>query len=283
VRGSTPQARKESAAGALRESGYIAFWEDTGAHFPSLKGAASTEYYFECERTLLADFAPRLADASVLKTDLWDEAKNTEILRWAAEQGARPYGVDISLSIVREARAILGRHRPGCAVGDVRALPLSSDTFDLVYSMGTIEHFPETEAAVREIFRILRPGGVAIVGVPNRLDPFLRPALVGLMHLAGRYPYGMEKSYTAGALRRMLAAAGFAVTATSGILFMPGWLRMLDLWLHTRGARLATVSGWMVRPFAWAYRRFPAVRRHGYLVACVAVKPDAAGPRGGTP
>lgn len=276
MKGSAPEA---PAAPHPPESPYTAFWEETGAHFPSLKGAASTAYYFECERTLFRDFAARLEGASVLKTDLWDEAKNTEILRWTAEQGARPYGVDISFSIVREARALLRPFRPGCAVGDVRALPFPSDTFDLVYSMGTVEHFPETDAAVREIYRVLRPGGLAIVGVPNRLDPFLRPALVGLMQLAGRYPYGMEKSYTAGALHRMLAAAGFTVVGTSGILFMPGWLRMLDLWLHTRRSRLAALSGWLVRPFAWTYRRFPAVRRHGYLIACAAVKPG--GPAGG--
>jgi SAM-dependent methyltransferase len=268
---------REAPAPGRSGSPYTAFWEQTGAYFPSLKGAASTAYYFECERALFADFAARLDGARVLKTDLWDEAKNTEILRWTAEQGARPYGVDISFSIAREARALLAPFRGRCAVGDVRALPFPSGVFDLVYSMGTIEHFPETEVAVREIYRVLRPGGLAIVGVPNRLDPFLRPALVGLMQLAGRYPYGMEKSYTAGALRRMLAAAGFAVTATSGILFMPGWLRMLDLWLHTRDSRLAALSGWLVRPFAWAYRRFAAVRRHGYLIACAAVKPGGDG------
>ncbi|MDQ7858090.1 MAG: class I SAM-dependent methyltransferase [Armatimonadota bacterium] len=276
MKGSAPEA-PPAPAPERSGSSYAAFWEETGAHFPSLKGAASTAYYFECERTLFADFGARLGGARVLKTDLWDEAKNTEILRWAAEQGARPYGVDISFSIVREARALLWPHRPGCVVGDVRALPFPTGVFDLVYSMGTVEHFPETEVAVREIYRVLRPGGLAIVGVPNRLDPFLRPALVGLMRLADRYPYGMEKSYTAGALRRMLAAAGFEVTRTSGILFMPGWLRMLDLWLHTRRSRLAALSGWLVQPFAWAYRRFPAVRRYGYLIAAAAIKPGGPG------
>ena len=39
----------------------------------------------------------------VLKTDLWDEAKNTRILRWAAEAGIRAFGVDISPGIVRRA------------------------------------------------------------------------------------------------------------------------------------------------------------------------------------
>ena len=47
--------------------------------------------------------------------------------------------------------------------------------------MGTIEHFDESDAAVREMWRVLKPGGRAVVGVPNRLDPFLRPLLVAAM------------------------------------------------------------------------------------------------------
>jgi ubiquinone/menaquinone biosynthesis C-methylase UbiE len=62
-------------------------------------------------------------------------------------------------------------------VGDVRAIPFREGSVDAVYSMGTIEHFEEYAQAVREIFRVLRPGGTAIVGVLNKLDPFLRPLL----------------------------------------------------------------------------------------------------------
>ncbi len=254
---------------------YASFWDDVGAEFPSLKGAASTTYYFECERMLHEQFFPPLDGRVLLKTDLWDEAKNTEILRWAAERGARPVGVDIALSIVRQARDILNSHSPRLSVGDVRALPFRTDTVDLIYSMGTIEHFPDYAIAVEEIYRVLKPGGIAIIGVPNKLDPFLRPLLASSMQLVGRYPYGMEKSFTPRALRALLTSKGFRVTALSGILFMPGWLRMADLWCHTRLPALARVTGWCVRPFAWLYRRVPQVRRHGYLIACVATKPEA--------
>jgi SAM-dependent methyltransferase len=250
------------------------FWDDVGANFPSLKGAVSTAYYFECERWLFETYLPKLGDLVVFKTDLWDEAKNTEILRWAADHGARPMGVDVSIDVVREARRVLWGHRPGFVVGDVRAIPLREGSVDAVYSMGTIEHFVEYAQAVQEIYRILAPGGIAIVGVPNKLDPFLRPLLVHLLNLVGLYGYGMEKSFTPGALQRLLESAGFRVTARTGILFIPGWLRMLDLWLHTRRSRLTWVAARPVRLFAWLYRRVPAVRRHGYLTVCVAQRPD---------
>ena len=261
----------------LDHSRYVSFWGDVGASFPSLKGAASTQYYFECERMLHEQFFPQLKDLLLLKTDLWDEAKNTEILRWAAEQGARPVGVDIAFDTVQQAREVLGHHRPGCVVADVRALPFPDATFDLLYSMGTIEHFPDYEVAVRELFRVLKADGAAIIGVPNKLDPFLRPLLVCVLQRLGLYAYGMEKSFTPPALRRLLESAGFRVTALTGLLFMPGWLRMLDLLCHTRFPRLAPVTGWLVRPFAWLYQRVPTVRRHGYLIAAVVEKPSRAG------
>lgn len=249
------------------------FWDDVGAHFPSLKGAPSTAYYFECERWLFETFAPKLRDRVVAKTDLWDEAKNTEILRWVAEQGASPAGIDVSLPTVRAARGVLASHRPALAGGDVRAMPFRTGSVDVVYSMGTIEHFPEYAQAVGEIFRVLKPGGLAIVGVPNKLDPFLRPLMVHVLNACGLYGYGMEKSFTPGALQRLLESAGFRVTARTGILFMPGWLRMLELWLYTRGSPLTGVTTPLVRLFAWLYRRVPAVRRHGYLTVCVAERP----------
>ena len=125
--------------------------------------------------------------------------------------------------------------------------------------MGTIEHFDDSDVAVREIYRVLKPGGTAIIGVPNKLDPFLRPLMVHLMNKLGAYSYGMEKSFTPGGLRRLLEAEGFAVGDVSGILFIPGWLRMLDLWCHTRRSRLAKVTAALVAPFRWLYRHVPAV------------------------
>ena len=256
-----------------RNSPYHAYWDRIGASFPSLKGAASTRYYLQCERMLFDAFYPAVDGKSVFKTDLWDEAKNTEILGWLATRGALPVGIDVSLPTVLQAREITWNRAPLFAAGDVRQIPFRSDTFDVVYSMGTIEHMPDYERAVAEIFRVLKPGGTAIVGVPNKLDPFLRPALVTLLNLVGGYPYGREKSFTPRELRRLLESAGFEVTARSGILFIPGWLRMLDLLLYTRRSRLGWVTRGAVALFAWIYRRFPSARQHGYLIADRARKP----------
>src|SRR5262245_66162987 len=112
--------------------------------------------------------------------------------------------------------------------------------------MGTVEHFDETEASVVELARILKPGGRLALGVPNRHDPFLRPLFVSALAAFGLYGYGFEKSYSRRALRRMVEAAGLRVRLETGILFIPGWLRLSDLWCHTRSRRLAPVTAAVV-------------------------------------
>ena len=276
-------ASAASAADADEQSRYKGFWADVGENFPDLGRARSTAQYRHDERWLLRTFLPALAGQRIFKTDLWDEAKNTRILCWAAGEGARAFGVDISPAIVAAARR--GFRDAGLELhgvqGDVRTLPFRDGSFDAIYSMGTVEHFDDTDGALREIYRVTRPGGVAVIGVPNRRDPFLRPLLVALLYRIGLYGYGFEKSYSRPVFRRMLERAGFAVTAETGILFVPGWLRMADLACHTsRFAPLrwcSRLTGLLCAPFDHASRRWPRLRRHGYLLATVAVRPEADG------
>ena len=263
---------------------YRKFWAGVGERFPDLGGAVSTQYYADNERRLFTDHFPGLEGLRILKTDLWDEAKNTRILAWASRQGARAFGVDISEPTVMQACGAFDG-RPGDAsrlkgaVGDVRDLPFRDASFDAVYSMGTIEHFDETERAVGEMARVLKPGGRAIIGVPNRHDPFLRPLLAAALQAVGLYGYGYEKSYSRRALREMLERAGLEVIAETAILFIPGWLRMLDLACHSWCRPMARITGALVRPFVFLDRHVAAVRRHGYLLATVVVKPGATGGR----
>ncbi len=246
-----------------------------GEQFPDLGGAASTEYYSDNERRLFTEHFPPLDGLRILKTDLWDEAKNTRILAWASEQGAETYAIDLSEPTVIQARDAFEPGALRSAVADVRDLPFRDASFDAIYSMGTIEHFNETERAVDEIARVLKPGGRAIVGVPNRYDPFLRPLLAAALQSVGLYGYGFEKSYSRGALRRMLEQAGLQVVAETAILFIPGWLRMCDLACHAWCRPLSRVTGALVRPFVLLDRHVPAVRKHGYLLATVVVKPGS--------
>jgi SAM-dependent methyltransferase len=258
---------------------YRRFWQEVGERFPDLGGAASTDYYFENEKRLLTEQVAGLGRCAVLKTDLWDEAKNTRILQWARSRGARVFGVDISEPIVRQARAAFSDASLRAVVADARRLPFRDASFDAVYSMGTIEHFADPQTALVEMHRVLREGGRAVVGVPNRWDPFLRPLLARALQALGLYAYGYERSFSRRALRGMLQSAGFEVVAETAILFMPGWLRMADLVVHRRFPRAARLSAAAIWPFVWLDRHVTAVRRHGYLLASVGVRRSGASPR----
>jgi len=52
--------------------------------------------------------------------------------------------------------------------GDAENLPFQDCSFDVVYSVGVLHHTPNTEGAIKEIHRVLRPRGTALVMLYNR-------------------------------------------------------------------------------------------------------------------
>jgi SAM-dependent methyltransferase len=76
-------------------------------------------------------------------------------------------GVDI------DPEALAGQERE-TVVADMRDLPFEDDSFDGVIAAHSVEHVPDPAAVLREVARVMRPGGVALVTTPNRLT-FGRP------------------------------------------------------------------------------------------------------------
>lgn len=60
------------------------------------------------EQRLFAEHLGPLDDLSIMKTDLWDETRNTRMMVWARERGARTFGVDISVLTEGLAHGALG-------------------------------------------------------------------------------------------------------------------------------------------------------------------------------
>src|SRR4051812_49281906 len=60
-------------------------------------------------------------------------------------------------------------------VGDAEALPLDTDSVDRYVSAGSIEYWPDPQRAIAEAYRVVRPGGVAVViGPLRRTHPLAR-------------------------------------------------------------------------------------------------------------
>ena len=138
--------------------------------------------------------------------------------------------------------------------------------------MGTIEHNEHYEQSIREIRRVLKPGGRAIIGVPHKWDVFLRPLFINFLDLLGLYLYAPEKCMSAGDLREIVENGGLKVRSRTGLLFMPGILRIADLFFYTRGIPLHKLTPMALKPFEWFENRWEWARRLGYLLIIIAEK-----------
>jgi SAM-dependent methyltransferase len=88
----------------------------------------------------------------------------------ATDPSLRIVALDLGWAMVRTAKSVAeGQGRGLLAVaGDVERLPFRSGVFDGLVCDDTIEHLPNDEAGVRELARVLRPGGRALLATPNR-------------------------------------------------------------------------------------------------------------------
>jgi 2-polyprenyl-3-methyl-5-hydroxy-6-metoxy-1,4-benzoquinol methylase len=113
-------------------------------------------------------------------------------LAWlAARLGAEVSGIDYSEGGVAQAQRLfeaLGL-RGDLRCEDLFANDFAPESFDLVYSIGVIEHFDDPRPAVRQHLRLVRPGGVALLLVPNfrgiygRMEALFDPAHLAIHNL----------------------------------------------------------------------------------------------------
>jgi ubiquinone/menaquinone biosynthesis C-methylase UbiE len=93
----------------------------------------------------------------------------TDLLQFA-RGGAQVTGVDLtprSIEIARRRFEVYGLAGE-FAIGDGENLSFPGSSFDVVYSFGVLHHTPDTQRAVHELHRVLKPGGKAIVMLYHR-------------------------------------------------------------------------------------------------------------------
>ena len=124
--------------------------------------------------------------------------------------------VDIDAPAVEYAQQHFAKANLIFAVGDAMDLKFEDDAFDIVICSQVYEHVPDAETMMREIFRVLKPGGVCYFAANNRLMwnephyhlPLLSVVPRGLAHLyvraSGRASHYYEKHYTYWGLRKLV-------------------------------------------------------------------------------
>ena len=135
------------------------------------------------------------------------------------EPAADVVGVELDPALLTTARAQV----PGCRVasGSVYQLPFVSGSFDKIMFTEVIEHIPDDEAAMAELFRVLAPGGDLAVTTPNANYPLLWDPINKVLESAGRSPIhtgplagiwaNHVRLYTPESLAQLAVGAGFEV------------------------------------------------------------------------
>jgi ubiquinone/menaquinone biosynthesis C-methylase UbiE len=96
--------------------------------------------------------------------------------------------------------------------GDAHALPFQSGAFDIVISRSTIHHFAEPVQAFREMHRVLRSSGVAIVHEPRRGPPEEELSRFNRSRAAAGIPVSTQSDkYTAGDICQFVREAGLEI------------------------------------------------------------------------
>jgi glycosyltransferase involved in cell wall biosynthesis/SAM-dependent methyltransferase len=184
----------------------------------------------------------------------------------ARAAGWRAIGSDLSHAACVAARAAGGP----VVQADAEALPFGAATLDAVTLVNVLDHTTRPRAVVREAARVLRPGGVLVLRVPNgafharwaavlgRLGPFVRWRRLDAYPILHLFAFGPA------ALRRLVEGSGFEVVATlnSGLAAgAPGRGLLRALTAAAAGAAHA-LSGrrWLIGPSLelYARRRRPA-------------------------
>jgi 2-polyprenyl-6-hydroxyphenyl methylase/3-demethylubiquinone-9 3-methyltransferase len=122
--------------------------------------------------------------------------------------------IDIAPRLVRRLRSQF----PAALVASATDLPLSTASVDVIVSSECIEHTRNPRRAVREMMRVLRPGGLLFLTTPNLLWRWS----VGLAELLRiRRFEGIENWLSRRALRRTIVESGGEIVDSSGLHILP--------------------------------------------------------------
>ncbi|MDZ7271138.1 MAG: class I SAM-dependent methyltransferase [candidate division KSB1 bacterium] len=129
-------------------------------------------------------------------------------VRTIARQEPRAFacGVDISRVMLRQARRLCTSAKIGFVQADSEHLPCADASFDVVICSSSFHHYPNPVASLREILRVLRPGGVFLLLETSR-EAFWPIALYDFVQRSFRRDH--VRYYATPEIVAFMRAAGF--------------------------------------------------------------------------
>jgi SAM-dependent methyltransferase len=132
------------------------------------------------------------------------------LLRALLDRGHRIRGVELRQEFIDEAQGWSPAKLPIERV-EGTALPFADASFDVVMSFDVFEHIPDSDAHLREVARVLRPGGSYLVQTPNKWTNMVFETI--RWRSFTRFREDHCSLHTLGELRERLARHGFEARA----------------------------------------------------------------------
>lgn len=169
------------------------------------------------EQRLILELMGDLKDARVLDAGCGDGVLTCAM----ASRGARAIGIDPDPAMLNAARARAERAGANADFmdGRIERLPFADASFDVVVAVTVLCFVSDASAALREMARVLRPGGRLVLGELGRWS--LWAAIRRLRGWLGAATWRAARFRSAGELRARAEAAGLCVTAIRGAVFHP--------------------------------------------------------------
>jgi len=131
---------------------------------------ADFRYKIECPWLRPTFKFEQYQDKKVLEVGVGDGIDHLEL----AKAGAILSGIDITPKSIELTKKNLELHgyKSNLLVADAENLPFEDNSFDVVYSFGVLLSVPDTQKAIDEICRVLKPSGKAIVSLYHKYSLF---------------------------------------------------------------------------------------------------------------
>ena len=180
------------------------------------EGATFSAQAFRRRRELALEVIEALPAGRVLDIGCGPAVMVGEMLA----MGHEVWGVDVAPAMIDQCRArFAGDPRAHFEVGQIEQMALADGSFDAVTCLGVVEYLDEDLAAIREMHRVLKPGGIAIITCPHHGAPWRRWEAIywsivePIRRVLGRAPYDLivHREYRERDYRALLEDAGFRV------------------------------------------------------------------------